>query len=178
MEISASALFNLKAAKALSNVKLYGKGNPAIQNTIRVIVILVLGVLSKILPFLNKDDSGIGDYLLGACLALLLVIPILHISLPIRIYRNMPKDNEAKNIFRFFEKDFLLASTGGHMQGESRIDYEMLQKVRETKTHFFLFPTKNSAYIVDKSTMSEDAIPELRRVLREATGRKYSLCHH
>ena len=42
MEISAYALFDKKAAKALSNIKLYGTGNPAIQNTVRVVVIVVL----------------------------------------------------------------------------------------------------------------------------------------
>ena len=178
MEISAYALFDKKAAKALSNIKLYGTGNPAIQNTVRVVVIVVLAVLALLIPGVYKDGSRIASLLLGVCLAFLLLIPLLHITLPIRIFRNMPKDKDSKNGFTFFEKDFLLSSTSENMKSESRINYAMLHKVRETKTHFLLFPTQNSAYLVDKSSMSEDEIPALRRVLQEATGTKYALCHH
>lgn len=178
MEISGYSLFDKRAAKALSNVRLYGTGNPAMQNTLRVFVILVVLVLSLYFSSTSKSGYVIAPYFLGACLAFFILIPVFHILLPIIVYRNMPKDKGIKNSYIFYEKNFFGSSNSKNMQGEVRIKYEMLHKVRETKTHFLLYPSRNMAYVVDKSTMSEDGALTLRRTLQEATGRKYAICKH
>jgi len=58
------------------------------------------------------------------------------------------------------------------------MNYSTIVSVYETSNHLFLFKTSNSVYIVDKKTIENGNIDELRNKLKENVIKKYKVCKY
>ncbi len=73
-----------------------------------------------------------------------------------------------------FDKNEMRASHAGTDFNENvAITYDKLDKVRETKKCFLLFPEKNLAYVIGKHEITEGTPDDLRNLLKSKLGKKF-----
>ncbi|MBQ3138748.1 MAG: YcxB family protein [Ruminococcus sp.] len=63
--------------------------------------------------------------------------------------------------------------TGAGFDEQLNFTYDKLDKARETKGYFLLYPQKNSAYIIGKHEITEGTPDDLRNLLKSKLGKKF-----
>ena len=71
---------------------------------------------------------------------------------------------------------FHLSVTSSVSQTQSELSYQVIQKAYETKDAFYLYPSKNTAYIVEKAGLIQGNMTAMRLNLQKALKKKYILC--
>jgi len=92
-----------------------------------------------------------------------------------RIYRKLPIQHQHLN-YDFGPDGFTISSVTPLSQSQSDLRYDVIQKAYETTDAFYLYPTKNTAHIVEKSGLIQGNITTLRLNLQKALKKKYILC--
>ena len=82
-----------------------------------------------------------------------------------------------ENEFTFCDDFIKSSSKCENYQDSVEIKYALLVKVMETKEYFFLYQQANQAYIVDKSTMTEEDAVLVQEKLKENV-KKYIVCKY
>lgn len=104
---------------------------------------------------------------------ILLFMTYRYFIFPYIQYRSLSKLKDAVNAYTFFDDNFkVVEKTQGNF-GESEIAYTMVEQIIESTKYFFIFHTKNQAFVVEKSTFSGGTPEELRDKLSELLGKKY-----
>ncbi len=177
MEIKASGKNDLSSVKALTQIIYFGKKSPEKKLMIYAVITLSLISLSLVSWWFTYDHTiFLYSLLWGAIFACitafyLLVIPRLQ-------YGNLHKMKDCVNHY-VFNGDSLKVETKyeGYNGGEV-IQYNMLWSVKETGRYFFIYSTKATVYIVDKSTVTNGTPEDIRRTLEPILGKKYVACEY
>jgi hypothetical protein len=127
--------------------------------------------------FLIGPDSMLVT-LLVVMTALCLLMCYNYYWLPKLQYNKMAHLRGAVNTYTFREEDILIATRGEGFNGESTVAYNFIVKAMETRDYFFLYQTKATVYLVDKSTVSSSKAVQLRKKLQASIGGKYILCDY
>lgn len=78
--------------------------------------------------------------------------------------------------YEFGIDDFLVRTTSDHSSGSSTIKILLIKRIYETPTYFYLFNSNRTAFIVKKSSMSEEEAMVLRRRFQKVLDKKVILC--
>ena len=174
MEITASCIYDLKALTALLHLQMFKKSSP--QKCIifwMVSIAVVFAVLLLEIIFWEADMIFLAALLVAA----LLLMCYSYFWLPRISYKAQAKMKNAENSFVFGQQAVRITSRTAQYEGEAHIEYTLFVKVFETSEYFFLFQTKNQAYIVDKATIRGGTAKDIRSRLTPAV-KKYVTCKY
>lgn len=92
-----------------------------------------------------------------------------------RAYSKAGKMKDAKNEYVFTDSEIREFSYGEGLESKTLITYTDIIKVTETHRFFFLFITKQAAYIIDKQTIEGGTAEELKMKLLAYCPKKYEV---
>lgn len=92
-----------------------------------------------------------------------------------KLYRKYPAQH-AHVSADFGPDGFSISAISSISQTHSELRYDVIQKAYETKTAFYLYPNKTTAYIVEKSGLIQGNLTSLRLHLQKALKKNYILC--
>lgn len=176
MEIKASSIYDLKTTKALIRLNMFKKNDPKKQILIYGIIVLVLFVFLIIGLIATGDSSYVGLIFLLALSSS--VYSYMYFLFPKTSYKATKKLADVKNSFIFKDDEILLSSNTAEYTGNAAIKYTMLYKVMETSEYLFIYQNKVQVYIVDKSTIENGSVNDLRQVLSNVLKKKYIVCKY
>ena len=177
MEIQAKGIFDYDSIKALTYVSIYKKKNPRkyfIWMNIGCIGLALL-ILAEMILF-GVDRQSI----------MLIIVDVMLILLNFYMYFGFPKIQynalhlmkNTENTYIFQESKIKVFSKGAQYTGEAELQYSMIPKVMETKKYLFIFQSKNQAYVVDKATIVNGTIEDVRAKLHQSSKSKYIVCRY
>ncbi len=146
---------------------------------------LVFGILAFVLAAILiveiiLIDLGIVSWVALAVLLLSLLYTLYgYFILPIISHRKAGITREIKNEFVFFDDRLKVSSyLDGIYKGEGELSYRAIYRLRETSKFFFIFVSRNQAYIVDKSTLEGGTHYDIRKAIALVIGKKYTVCSY
>ena len=176
MEIKAKCKYDYETMKALTRLWFAGKGNPK-----TIFIALLAGVsallvicLLEIFLFSNNNFA----ILLVALPFLGFLFIYFYFILPRIRYNAMSKLQNAETEFVFYDNSMKAFTTGEGIAGQSEIQYSLLVKAYETSKYIFIFQTKSSVFVVDKSTITDGAPEDIRNRLHAFLGANYYICKY
>lgn len=178
MEIKASCIYDEKAITALNRASfIQGKSNPKILIIIFSIFSLVL-ITEFIYLYLNYDLNTASLMLTLLALAINSFLFYGYFIMPKRQCKMMAKTANLKNTYIFKDDYFQSFADNEYMESNEKSNYSVLVSVKETKDYFFLYIKKNTAFIVDKSSLDIDDLEKLQSKFSELLGKKYYKCKY
>ena len=153
-----------------------GKGNPKTIFVASLAGVSILAVicLLEILLFSNNDFA-----ILFTVLLLLGFLDIyFYYILPRIKYNAMSKLQNAETEFVFYDNSMKVFTTGAGLAGQSEIQYSLIVKAYETSKYIFIFQTKSSVFVVDKSTVTDGTPEDIRNRLHAFLGANYYICKY
>ena len=102
----------------------------------------------------------------------------LYFVLPKKQYEAMGNMQNAVNHYVFDDETITVKTVTDQYNGEAIINYSALVKAYETQKYIFFYQIDNSAYIVDKSSVSGGSADELKAKLVSFIGDKYCICKY
>lgn len=177
MEITAKGVLDYDSIKAVTYVSVYKKKNPQkafIWMNIWCIG-LVLLFLTEIVLF-GPDRRSI--MLISVAIMLILLNFYLYFWFAKIQYNALHLMKNTENTYFFRENHIKVFSVGAQYSGEAELQYSMIPKVMETQKYLFIFQSKNQAYVVDKTTIVNGTIEDIRAKLHQASNAKYILCRY
>ena len=170
MEIKACSVYDKKTITA------YSKQSIKRLKPLYIIVYVLFGFMFIV----NLYDI----IALNASISVLLVPVLITTIFLLYIYVFLPKFNyklqktktDAVNQFTFYDTKLLAVSTSQGITGTSEVEYSTLNKVLETKDYIYLYIAKEKAMIVDKSTITNGSVEDIRSAITSQIGiEKYKI---
>lgn len=174
MEIHASSRYDLKTVAALCRMFRVKKTTPKVHLAMMLVAYGFVAAVCIALGVGRGFDTFVA-VLLTVCAVGLCLEVVIYFIFPRIQYRNMAQLRDAENRFVFRETDFCVTTAGASQSAEARISYSALVRVVETKAYLYLFQTKNQTYIVDRATLSDADMSELRRCMAHILEKRYSI---
>lgn len=177
MEIRAKSKFNFKTIRAMSHMATYKKAKPLKRLALKMIIsAMLLAFLIVELVFIGPKTIII--IALVANIILLLLEVFNHFVLPKIQYASLGEMKEAENEYIFYDNYVKEYTKAENYNAEADIQYEIFKKVYETGEYLFLYKNNNQVYIVEKSTIENGTVGELRSKLMYYVGNKYYICKY
>ena len=168
MEIKAKCRFDQETITALAHVSVYKKSKPQKK----MIVEIIIAVLMILLSFAEIFVFGVYSIPLIIIISAVLLIYwvcFLYFCLPKKQYKAMAKMREAENEYVFYDNEVEVFTSSAEYNGSAKIEYSLFVKVYETK---------NQVFVVDKSTIDDSNIKDIRTALAGAINGKYITCKY
>ena len=176
MNITASGAISKQSIRTLVRINAFGRKNPRKRFVCCVIFfcVILFVILAELLLF--ESDGWVLLSAVVLCCACIGMEFFAYFMLPL-LYINLMKNLiGATNRFEFRENSFSVYSKEKLYSETSTLSYEFLKKVYETSEYIFLFLPNNTAFVVEKSTVSHNEDCILQNVLCEKVP-KYIICH-
>ena len=174
MEITAKCIYDLKAVTALHRLQMFKKADPKKR-------MLLWGIVYGVLAAIILLEILLWQAELLHLIVLLAVVMLLGCYLffiaPKSVYKAQGNLRDAENIYTFRDDNVHIVSKTSQYSGEAQVEYEMFLKIYETSEYFFLYQTKQQAFIVDKSTIRGGTAEDIRSCLKGRV-KKYVLCKY
>ena len=177
MEIYAKSKYDYETVKALAHTDAYKRFNPKKTFTFWTAYSVVLIVIMIVLLFLWGSDRTL-IILLPVCIAVLLLDCFIYWGLPKVQYKSLGKMANMENEFVFYEDVIKITSNNMEYSGEAELKYTVIPKVMETTKYLFVFQTKRQVYAIDKSTITNGTMEDIRRKLKNYVNNKYIMCRY
>lgn len=180
MEIKASCVYDFKAVKSLTHASIYKKTKPSkliIWLLVLVIILIALSIFC-IITADTPEEASTFYYSCGSFVVCFLVFLYLHFFFPKIQYKRLSQFKDIENQYLFTDTGISQISTNSNYDGTSQIDYSMIFKVMETSEYLFVFINKMQAWVVDKSTIENGNVEDIRNLLKGYLGRKYIICNY
>ena len=177
MEIKAKCKYDLDAVKALIHQTMFKKRNPKK-------VLVFWSVLCPIVLLLIAVDMiafGPDAYLwvlLGAEILGMSLIYFSYFVAPRMQYHSLAKMQNVENQYIFCDHVMKAFTTSQIYNGQAEIEYALFLKAYEASRYLFLYQTKNQVFIIDKNTITDGTIEDLRTQLSVFLKDKYVLCNY
>ena len=177
MEIRAKSKFDFDSTRALTHLVMFKKADPKkrmIFWTVTYAILFAIIVLEIV--FLGQN---LGFYvLLGVEIIWLLLMYFWYFIIPKIQYKALAKMKDAENEYIFCDNAIKAFTKSQEYNGEAEIEYSLFVKVYETSKYLFLYQTNNQVFIVDKSTIEDGKVEEIRNKLSAFVKDKYILCKY
>ena len=82
------------------------------------------------------------------------------------------------DIYVFGEDGIKANARGAGIETGGEMAYTTFMRVIESSRYFFIFQSKNQAFLVDKSTIEGGTAEQIRSRLSAVEGIKYTLCNY
>ncbi len=176
MEIKASCKFDYASAKALAHLSFYGKWNPKHRfifwTVVYGIMLLMIG-----LEWLWLRNPMLLAFM-GICIGFILLQFYTYFLLPKIRYKAMGKTQGIENVYVFMDDGIKASARGAGIETSGEMAYTTFIRVLETSRYFFIFQSKNQAFLVDKSTIEGGTAEQIRSRLSAVEGMKYTICNY
>jgi len=161
LNIKAAATLDYKTLKRFYRFGFFRSG----KIKTALILLFLLLVYALIISGYSELYS-LAEYSIIAFILMLLIIVFKWLFMPKIIYRKSnAKLKDMKNEFVFSKESIHLESRAESYSGNAEIDYNIIQKVYETDTFFYLYINAHTAYAVDKSRIENGTALELKNLL-------------
>ena len=171
MNINASCTFDYKSVKALTHAASYRMLKPK-TNFILLIVLTVILILEAVYG-LRYGLVSQAVILFVASAFLLGGNVFAYFFLPKMQYKALGKMQGTKNEYIFCEDGIKITSEGDLFHSTGEVKYALIPKVMETSAYLFIFQNKKQAFIVDKSTVTNGSVDDIRKILYPRLKQKY-----
>lgn len=166
MKIKAKSVYDYKSVKALTHTLSHRFINPShVFMGINIIAVLLL-----VFCFLFL---GIDLFYLFLILLMFLMNMFMHCGLPKIQYNALSNLKDIHNEYTFYDDGFVVESKNDVYSSNAKLDYNMIVKVIETNDYLFVFQSKNQVFVVDKSTIIQGTIEDIRNKLMPVLNKKY-----
>ncbi|MGN1202000.1 MAG: YcxB family protein [Eubacterium sp.] len=165
MEIRAQSVHNEKTIKKYAKVTLKQYQLP---------IFITIDILSFLLVLLST--RSIIPSLIFLIIMTVYIVLIYVFSVK-ALYKAQGKFKETVNYFLFRDNDFTCSSRtiDGGYQDRTVISYSFPVKAIETNEYLYIYIQKNRAYIIDKKTIENGTIDNIRCKLMPILGNKYKI---
>lgn len=175
MEIKAKSVFDYESIKALAYVTIYKRKDPR-----KAFVFMNVWCIALVLLIVMEMISFGVDGQLMMLLILAIVLALFNFYLYFGYakiqYNALQHMKNTENTYTFCEDLIKVSSKGAQYNGEAELKYSMIPKVMETSKYLFIFQSKNQSFIVDKSTIVNGTVDEIRMKLVQSSKAKYIIC--
>ena len=181
MEIHAKSVMDERTLRAAQALAIFGKKEPKQSFRRRVACYILLSALMILFAVLLWEEPffRISCPICAAlCLGGILLTLYTDRIMPQRAYRKSPLA-DAENLYVFGEDALVVSTTGrdGFYATETR-PYSMIIRLTETADFFFLYLDKMHMYAVDKATISETDIREIRCRILAFPSVRHVICRY
>lgn len=175
MEIKASGTLNYDGVKYLFYTSLFNKLNPKTGMALSITVFTLMFALYLAISLLVNIM-----YLPIAFLwaLLILVFCLLIFFMPKRQYKALSKMQNLQNEYVFCDDKIYISAENAVYKEKTEIKYELIEKTVETKKYIFIYQNMLQALIVNKETITNGTVDDLRRKLVPILGKKYIICNY
>ena len=175
MEIKAKCKFDLESIRALTHLSLFKKANPKKRFLTWSIISGILAVII-ILEMIIFSDAMLIELL---CVAVILfLLCYLYFLLPKIRYKALAKMKDVENEYIFCDNVLKTFTKSQEYNGEAEIEYSLFVKVYETSRYLFLYQTNNQVFIVDKFSIENGTVEDIRNKLSAFAKDKYIICKY
>ena len=180
MEIRASCIYDLKTIKTFAQSNINGIFKKISPRKLIAVNFIGYGVLTAIILFAMILDGiqTVRVVLLGCVLLMFAIQLWLYVAVPRITCNSLCKMKNIHNHYVFGDVNFYVYSKSETFSGECFVQYSMIVKVKETSAYLYIFPNKQQVYIIDKSTIKEWEMTELRNRLYSYVKDKYVICNY
>ena len=165
MEIKASSIYDKKTIMALTRQSLSQK------KPLFIIIFALLGLINivNLYGFLTSEYYSLSTFIFTLAVTIFLVLYIF-IFLPRLNYKLHKTTTDAINKYVFYDTKLGITSTAQGITGTTEVEYSSLYHAYETKEYLFLYIAKAKAMIVDKSTIEDNGIEQIRTAITSQIG--------
>ena len=177
MEIKAKCKFDFDSIRALTHLTMFKKANPKKRLIFWSVAFAIL-VVVIILEIIAFGMDLILLVLLGVEMLWLMLMCFWYFIIPKTQYKSLAKMKETENEYIFCDNVLKTFTKSNEYNGEAEIEYSLFVKVYETSQYLFLYQTNNQVFIVDKSTIENGTVEEIRSKLSAFVKDKYIICKY
>ena len=179
MHITASSTYDRETVREMSRFMMFRNRRQNPRRRIIMWTVLFCALMGTLIAeMVLWGFSAFTLVLVLLCAGILLWEWFFYLRLPDIQYKNAGKMADARNEFVFTETRMKASSTADEYSGSAEMEYDALYKIYETGEYFFLFLNKRQCYVVNKATVRDGTVEELRSVLTEAVGNRYVRCKY
>ena len=114
-----------------------------------------------------------------ALIALSLLFQLyIYLILPRIIFNARKNLGNVRQTLTFTDDEIISLSSSDEFGATEKISYNIPVSIRETKNYVFFYITKQSAYIIDKSGISDTDLTELHKLFALRFGEKYTILNY
>lgn len=177
MKVKAIGKLDFEATKALVHLCIYRKNEPKKRMIFWTIVYMFLiSVILFELFLFGMDTDSIA--LLLCAIFILGLQYYLYFFLPKIHYNSLAGMKDMTNIYTFTDETIHIISNETEYSGQCEIKYSLIVNAFETKKYLFLYQNKSQVFIVDKSTINDGAIDDIKSKLISSISGKYIICNY
>ena len=177
MEIKAKCKFDFDSIRALTHLTMFKKANPKKRLIFWSVAFAIL-VVVIILEIIAFGMDLILLVLFGVEMLWLMLMCFWYFIIPKTQYKSLAKMKETENEYIFCDNVLKTFTKSNEYNGEAEIEYSLFVKVYETSQYLFLYQTNNQVFIVDKSTIENGTVEEIRSKLSAFVKDKYIICKY
>lgn len=177
MEIKAKCKYDLDSVKALTHLTMFKKANPKKRMVFwTIIYAIVLASITLELIYFGMDST----LYVPLCVGILgiALIYFWYFFTPKIQYNALAKLKDVENEYIFCDNIFKAVTKSKEYTGEAEIEYSLFVRVYETSKYIFMYKTNNQAFLVDKSTITDGTIEEIKNKLQSYLKDKYVICKY
>lgn len=168
MTIKASTEYTKESLIKLAK---YSSARSTSQIVTYTVLEIIMLAMSLMLILTSESTAELLISLLIITPVLLLVCPLIVRFLPVFLIKTGKAQGMEQigcvNNFALTEEEILVDSKSTLGRGNSRLNYSALESVHETEEAFYLYISKQQAYILNKSDITEGTVSELQSLLKE-----------
>lgn len=175
MEIKAIGTLSYDGVKYLIHTNIFKKLNPKFGMTLLSVPCLLACLYYS---FCYIKFSLLYFPLAENLFLLFYLLCLVYFFLPVVKYKKLSKFKDTVNEYTFYDDKICICSQNDLYKSTVEMKYELIEKTIETKKYLFIFKDKSQAYIVDKATITNGAVDDLRRKLIPLLGKKYAVYNY
>ena len=171
MEVKAYNVRNLDSMKHFFYAGVYRGKNPK-KHLIKRIILSVILIILAVINYIQSD--GVEWFFFGLIFAILMYANISrYVSGPKKQYEALSKMKDELTEFVFYEDRYQSVTKSSLRSVVEEVDYCMLVKVIETSKYIVLFLGEATMEVVDKSTVNNGTVDDIRNKLKEYVRTNY-----
>lgn len=170
MEIKASSKYNWETIKKFNRFHNFKRGKFKIVCNVLLVLCTIIILADTVISLIFNTFSGdtLSRLLIWIFVTIMLIF--VYFIMPKVAFKKNKVGKNSENLFTFREDTFEIEGSNGNYNGKSEIKYSVLHKIYETREFLYIYINFNQAYIVDKKTISDEAL--LRELLVSKIGNK------
>lgn len=177
MNITVNCTYDKKAITTFARSGLYKKADPR-KRFIEFIAIALFCIMCVAITVAvgGFDSKALIPIALFALILLLQLY--IYLILPRIIFNARKNLGNVRQTLTFTDDEIISLSSSDEFGATEKISYNIPVSIRETKNYVFFYITKQSAYIIDKSGISDTDLTELHKLFALRFGEKYTILNY
>lgn len=177
MEVYAKSKFDYETIKELAHRSSFRIMKPGTMVIFMAICnLIVLG--NFIEACLYYESSSLDIVLLSIMIICDGVLLYIYWGVPKMRYKALGKLQNLENEFIFGDETMTIINRSEEYTGQGEIKYSIIPKVMETPKYIFIYQDLRSVYIIDKSTITNGTIEDIRAKLAQYVPQKKYIVKH